>query len=1196
MSNNTYEVLGDGSSEGDIIDVDYFKFSSLVPDAKVSIQDTTFNKNDYPSYVSLLACSKIYGYFVAGHTQGFVFGQTEQLRKAFYDAEKGSTVTLDNKIIIPTTDGLVHHLQLSSDEKTIIVGLSNKSILTYLVSDILEKRENILPTNIINTEASIIDLRPNPEAIPESACLLLKGNKCNIINWKTGNIMAEIPGADFSSICWSPKGKQVACGRLQGSLEFYDIKGDKKDTIIAPESMRAGYGDEKTDRNVQAVLWIENHQFLVLYARPAEPDSNEYINDGFIIDRKPKSGDGHNYTLVPEITPIFSPEGRSNHFYIDIIRHFGKNIPHLIILANGATNEISVVGEDADGKWATWYLPENGMASLPLSEETNFDTFPLGLSIDFSATEKLPPYDASEDETGVEPFPILLYINDEGHICSHHCYNEEIAKAGGKYEGMATPISINDNVPSTTKTTTALPSSAMESSVTSTPEITKSAFATSPFGVALQSSSSGASFASLTKIQGASNPTSNFGLLAKQTVTNSITPTFGSATSFGSMSSPSFGSTGFGASTTPTASLASFGKPMPAVTTTSAFGSTPNNDSTSSFEIIKDDNDSPTKDNSEDKKENVFSFGSLSIDKNNENKSEVIVKNAATATTTTDKKEDTLFCIPSKEEDTRATSSPGLGGFGSLAKVNNVPAFGTSTTTNFSGFGSLAKKDSVPTFGSTASFGSSIKKDGDGTMGKPAFGTTTGFGALAKKDNVPTFGAATSFGSMTKKDNIPTFGTTTNFGAIDATNITKKDETPVFGTTATAADEAKKSNSPAFGGFNTTTVKSATTPAFGGFGATSTIKKDGPSPSFGTTTGFGALTKNKVPGAIDSQSGYPSNAQTNKEVPTIVATTPSKPVLTESIKENTPEKELVKETINRDPKEGMAKEFELIYFKIAEELEKLSTLHVEFAEKLKSQDKQLNSMSKSVKNLTSNLEQWRLGDSKELEAVTQTVFNLLEKCDTTVQKEALNSLELKTAQLLSKKELIQECLDEKKSDSVKVVLKEVRLDESAREEVESLQKTCNRHNDTLQELESRVHDKNKLQQRVAGREIKSYNNLSFYSLNCAIRNVEKDLKTKDNEIKDLERKLALLRFEENQKRAKFSPSKIAFEGLSDDEEDEEETDVSALVSHGIFQSDHIDYTVKQIEQENFLETLCDHSNNNIPLTVNIEVSVEVNNQ
>ncbi|CAO3625967.1 unnamed protein product [Cunninghamella echinulata] len=1161
MSNNTFEVLGEGPDEGEIIHVEFFKFSGLVADAKVSIQDTTFNKADYPSYVSLLACSKIYGYFVAGHTEGFVFGQTKQLRQTFYNTDKGSITALEDKIIIPVTEALVHHYNYLSMKKQ------------------LSLKEAALPTNKFEVESAITDLRPNPEAIPEAVCLLLEGNKCCIKNWKTGDVIADIPGTDFSSICWSPKGKQVACGRLQGSLEFYDIKGDKKDTITSPESMQAGYGDEKVDRNVQAVLWIENHQFLVVYARPVEPENDEYINDGFIIDRKPKLGNGPIFIRVPDITPIFSPEGRSNHFYMELLRHFGKNIPHLVILANGATNEISVVGEDSDGKWTTWYLPENGMASLPLSEETNFDTFPLGLALDFTATEKLPPYDASEDETGVEPFPVLLYINDEGHICSHHCYSEELAKEGKKYEGMKTPIDIHNEAMTSSiddKTTTTVEkenkvekeeesstatfsfgsTTTATTTTTSTNEISKSAFATSPFGAALQSNTSGTSFASLAKVQGATNPTSNFGLLAKQTVPNTVTPTFGSATSFGSMkSSSSFGA----ASSAPSASLASFGKAatVSAPITTSAFTSiTPNNDSNSSFEIIKDANDSPNKDSDDSNKENI-SFGSLTI--NNKSQSE---------------KKDSLATTP--------TPPPALA-FGSLSSPakKEVPSlFGTSptkkddasapTNTTTTGFGTLAKKDNTHAFGSTtgfgafSGFGATSKKDDSNT---PAFGSTTGFGALAKKDNVPAFGSTTGFGAMAKKDDAtPAFGSTTGFGA-----LAKKDNVPAFGTTTGFDSMANKESVPAFG---TTTTSTTTTAGFGS---------------------FGALAKNKVPGAVNPQAGPISPFQ-DKTIKSTAETKEVKEV--KEIKEVKDTKEAIKtEPVKSDSKEGMAKEFESLYFKITEELKKLSVLHTEFAEQLKNQDKQLSSMSKSVKDLNSNLEQWRLGDCKDLGIITHTVATQLEGCDTKSQIETLKTMELKTAELMDKQVILKECLDNKEADKLKITLKNVKLDESVRKDVETIQKRSSSQAETLKELESRVHDKIKLQQRPVGRELKNYNNLSFYSLNCAIRNVEKDLKVKDNEIKILEQKLALLRFEENQQKAKASPSRIVFEGLSDDESDEdseENKDVAALIGHGQFQNDHIDYTVKHLQQENFLETLCDFSNNQSPLSVNIEVTVKTN--
>ncbi|KAI9307255.1 hypothetical protein BJ944DRAFT_26496 [Cunninghamella echinulata] len=908
MSNNTFEVLGEGSDEGEIIDVEFFKFSGLVADAKVSIQDTTFNKTDYPSYVSLLACSNIYGYFVAGHTEGFVFGQTKQLRQTFYNTAKGSTTALEDKIIVPVTGALVHHLRLTFDEKTIIIGLSNNTVLTYEVTDILDKKEAALPTNKFEVESAIIDLRPNPEAIPEAVCLLLEGNKCCIMNWKTGDVMADIPGTDFSSICWSPKGKQIACGRLQGSLEFYDIKGEKKDTITSPESMQAGYGDEKVDRNVQAVLWIENHQFLVVYARPIEPENDEYINDGFIIDRKPKNGNGPIFIRVPDITPIFSPEGRSNHFYMELLRHFGKNIPHLVILANGATNEISVVGEDSDGKWATWYLPENGMASLPLSEETNFDTFPLGLALDFTATEKLPPYDASEDETGVEPFPVLLYINDEGHICSHHCYSEELAKEGKKYESMKTPIDIHNEATTPfidDKTTTAVkkenkvekieeksPTATFsfepvttETTTTSTNAISKSAFATSPFGAALQSNTSGTSFASLAKVQGATNPTSNFGLLAKQTVPNAITPTFGSATSFGSMnSSSSFGA----ASSAPSASLASFGKATstPAPITTSAFASmTPNNDSNSSFEIIKDANDSPNKDSDDNNKENI-SFDSFTID----NKSQSEKKDTPTTTSTpphfsfkpssSPAKKDVPSLFDTKKDDVLAPTTT-TSGFGTLAKKDNTNTFGSTAGFGaFSGFGATSKKDdtTTPAFGSTTGFGALAKKDN-----VPAFGSTTGFGTIAKKDD-----PATGLGSMSKKDDptTPAFGSTTGFGA-----LAKKDNVPAFGSTTGFGAMANKESVPAFGA--TATSSTTTTSTTTGFG------------------GFGTLAKNKVPGAVNPQVG-PISSQ-DKTIKSNVET-----------KETKETKENIKtEPVKIDSKEGMAKEFESLYFKITEELKKV---------------------------------------------------------------------------------------------------------------------------------------------------------------------------------------------------------------------------------------------------------------------------------
>lgn len=46
------------------------------------------------------------------------------------------------------------------------------------------------------------------------------------------------------SICWSRKGKQIACGSLNGSIFTYDIEGNQKDEILPP----AGFQDEESNR------------------------------------------------------------------------------------------------------------------------------------------------------------------------------------------------------------------------------------------------------------------------------------------------------------------------------------------------------------------------------------------------------------------------------------------------------------------------------------------------------------------------------------------------------------------------------------------------------------------------------------------------------------------------------------------------------------------------------------------------------------------------------------------------------------------------------------------------------------------------------------------------------------------------------------------------------------------------------------
>lgn len=111
------------------------------------------------------------------------------------------------------------------------------------------QKNAVRPIHTFNLNQEIADLRPNPEALPNLAAVLFDNNQCKIIDITNGNTECEIPIDNASAICWSPKGKQIVCGKFDGSLQHFDTQGASKDNLPIPESMSAGHGDEQENRS-----------------------------------------------------------------------------------------------------------------------------------------------------------------------------------------------------------------------------------------------------------------------------------------------------------------------------------------------------------------------------------------------------------------------------------------------------------------------------------------------------------------------------------------------------------------------------------------------------------------------------------------------------------------------------------------------------------------------------------------------------------------------------------------------------------------------------------------------------------------------------------------------------------------------------------------------------------------------------------
>ncbi|PHZ14825.1 uncharacterized protein RHIMIDRAFT_106546 [Rhizopus microsporus ATCC 52813] len=259
----------------------------------------------------------------------------------------------------------------------------------------------------------------------------------------------------------------------------------------------------------------------------------------------------------------------------------------MIIVSNAVASDLAVVGQHDDGTWKTWILEESCIPSLPLSEDDYADTLPVGLTVDFSASKELPPFDASESDTPVQPLPILLFLTNEGRICAYNIYNTNLAKSGQKYSGMITAHDIFSIQPPSDK-----PVASIQQQQQQEPAATPFGAPATPFGASVTSFG-----ASATTTSGFSfGAPSNAKIPSFTTMKTSAPNIKPNPSAFGAAASPApaFGTSGFGGGTGGMAQKLSFAAlaktsttqsklTSPGISSSSTFGSSSGTDSAPVF-------------------------------------------------------------------------------------------------------------------------------------------------------------------------------------------------------------------------------------------------------------------------------------------------------------------------------------------------------------------------------------------------------------------------------------------------------------------------------------------------------------------------------------------------------------------------------------------------------------------------------------
>ncbi|KAM6902844.1 nuclear pore complex protein Nup214 isoform 1-T1 [Xenentodon cancila] len=291
---------------------------------------------------------------------------------------------------------------------------------------------------------------------------------------------AQLPSTSgITCICWSPKGKQVAAGKMNATVCQYTPTLEEKKVIPCPHFYTS-------DEPVKAldVLWLRTYAFAVAYA--AADGSLETPPELVLISLPKKDEKVETKYLNFGDIVYGSCTKRQHHYFLSHIEDWD-----LVFAASAASIEVSVIARQDDKMWELWLLEDASRAELPVTD-TNEDTLPLGLAIDYTSQQEI----YITDEKTLPPAPTMLMLSTEGLLCPFALLNlnpgvkqlvspsttlalegERLPKPGSlaaQPEKIAAPIS---TAPA------AFPSIGFTSAAASTPPVPAPSFSTAPFSI-----------------------------------------------------------------------------------------------------------------------------------------------------------------------------------------------------------------------------------------------------------------------------------------------------------------------------------------------------------------------------------------------------------------------------------------------------------------------------------------------------------------------------------------------------------------------------------------------------------------------------------------------------------------------------------------------------------------------------------------
>ncbi|CAI8058243.1 Nuclear pore complex protein Nup214, partial [Geodia barretti] len=355
--------------------------------------------------VSLLACSSLHGLTFVATRIGLCVFETAVLDEVNKTAGGPQSSHVDASLLKAKefrTPSLPLHLSLSCDSLTLCLAWRDDSRISLNFFDVravvqatsssLQPFCSIVPNTMQG--AGLCGLKWNPTS-PDLLAVSLSSGGVYVLEVKEDvKVLASKTDMGATSLCWSPKGKQLALGLKNGSVVQYNHKTSTQKCHACPDA----FGGEP--QQVADLHWVSTFLFAVVFT----PVSGSGAPSSLFLST-PKDGPVA-WTNFEDV--YYGGSNRSYHFYFTYLSPW-----NLMMTSSANSMETVVFSQFGSGgaDWEQWELDDTGRAEIPLKDGEDTHVAGMGLSLCSTCDVQI------DDNLAIPPSPLLLLYSTAGVLC-----------------------------------------------------------------------------------------------------------------------------------------------------------------------------------------------------------------------------------------------------------------------------------------------------------------------------------------------------------------------------------------------------------------------------------------------------------------------------------------------------------------------------------------------------------------------------------------------------------------------------------------------------------------------------------------------------------------------------------------------------------------------------------------------------------